>query len=94
VGFYLASVARGGQGSLQLEVKLFSGLEKHIPGARSGRSVKVDIIEHFNVRMLLERLGIPEKEVSIILVNGINKGLEEYLADGDCVSLIPLIDGG
>jgi molybdopterin converting factor small subunit len=81
---------------LQVEVRVFSGLEKLIPGARFGQPIKVDITEHFTVRMLLEHFNIPEKEVFIILVNGVNKGkgLNEELVAGDQVSLFPPVGGG
>ena len=81
---------------MQVEVRVFSGLEKLIPGVRFGQPIKVDITEHFTVRMLLEHFNIPEKEVFIILVNGVNKGkgLNDKLVAGDQVSLFPPVGGG
>ena len=79
---------------MQVEVRVFSGLEKLIPGVRFGQPIKVDIKENFTARMLLKKLNISEKEVYIILVNGVNKGLDQYLADGDHVSLFPPVGGG
>jgi len=79
---------------LQVEVRVFSGLEKLIPGAHFGQPIKVDFAHHFTGRMLLKNLNIPAKEVYIILVNGVNKGLDEDLVDGDNVSLFPSVGGG
>ncbi|TEB10752.1 ThiS family protein [Pelotomaculum sp. FP] len=79
---------------MHLEVRVFSGLEKHIPGARFGQPIKVNITEHFTCRMLLDKLNIPEKEVFIVLVNGVNKALDDALADGDRISLFPPVGGG
>jgi molybdopterin converting factor small subunit len=79
---------------LQVEVKVFSGLEKLIPGARFGQPIKVDITERFTIRTLLKNLNIPEKDVYIILVNGVNKVLDETLADGDRIALFPPVGGG
>ena len=79
---------------MQLEVRVFSGLEKLIPGTRFGQPIKVDITEHFTCRLLLDNLNLPEKEVFIILVNGVNKALDDALADGDRVSLFPAVGGG
>jgi molybdopterin synthase sulfur carrier subunit len=67
---------------LKIEVRVFSGLENYIPGAR------------FTARMLLEKLNIPEKEVFTILVNGSHKGLDDVLCNGDRVSLFPPVGGG
>lgn len=79
---------------MHLEVRMYSGLEKLMPGARFGQPIQVNVTEHFTCRMLLDRLNIPEKEVFIVLVNGINKGLDEELADGDQVALFPAVGGG
>lgn len=79
---------------MQLEVRVFSGLEKLIPGACFGQPIKVDITKHSTCRMLLKNLNIPEKEVFIILVNGVSKALDDGLADGDRVALFPSVGGG
>lgn len=79
---------------MHLEVRMYSGLEKLIPGARFGQPIKVNFTEYPTCRMLLNKLGIPEKEVFIILVNGLNKTLDDVLADGDRVSLFPPVGGG
>jgi molybdopterin converting factor small subunit len=79
---------------LQVELKVFGGLEKLIPGVRFGQPVRIDITEHFTVRTLLKKLNISEQEVYIILVNGLNKGLDEPLTDGDHVSFFPPVGGG
>jgi len=46
------------------------------------------------VRDLIDELRIPVNLLGIVLVNGIHAGVEDLLADGDTVSLLPFIDGG
>ncbi|OPZ72526.1 MAG: ThiS family protein [Firmicutes bacterium ADurb.Bin456] len=79
---------------MKIEVRVFSGLEKFIPGARFGKPMSVDITEHFTGRMLLEKLNIPEKEVFTILVNGSHRDPGDVFNDGDRVSLFPPVGGG
>lgn len=79
---------------MQVEVRVFSGLEKLIPGARFGHPIKIDVTEPFTVRMLLKKFNISEKDVHLILVNGVNKGFDESLVEGDTVSLFPPVGGG
>lgn len=79
---------------MQVELKVFSGLEKLIPGARFGRPMKIEVTEPFTVRILLKKFNISEQDVHLILVNGINKGLDESLVEGDQVSLFPPVGGG
>jgi len=78
---------------LQIEVRLFSGLESCVPGAKFGQPIKVEVTENFNGRMLLEKLNIPEKMAYSLFVNGINKSFETVFSEGDRVSIFPPVGG-
>jgi len=84
----------GGGAYLKVEVRLFSGLEKCIPGTKFGQPILVEITNNFNGRALLEKLDIPEKMVFTILVNGVHKDPEEIFSDGDRVAIFPPVGGG
>ncbi len=43
---------------------------------------------------LLARLGLPEAEVGVLLVNGRDASFDQGLRDGDRVTIIPPIGGG
>ena len=72
-----------------IKVKLFANL-------REGRKKEVDFefFEGINGRYILKTLNIPEKQVSIFLVNGRDKSLEEPLSNGDVVVIFPPVGGG
>lgn len=46
------------------------------------------------VRHIVGELGIPDTEVGIIFINGRNADLDQALAEGDTLSLFPLVGGG
>ncbi len=46
------------------------------------------------VKDILEKLGVPEKDVKNIIINGRRRGLDHHVADGDRVALFPPIAGG
>ncbi|MFZ5799549.1 MAG: MoaD/ThiS family protein [Desulfobulbus sp.] len=46
------------------------------------------------VRDIVEELGIPAPEVGIIFINGRNADMDQALAEGDNLSLFPLVGGG
>ncbi|HBI15523.1 MAG TPA: molybdopterin synthase sulfur carrier subunit [Desulfobulbaceae bacterium] len=46
------------------------------------------------VRHIVEALGIPDPEVGIIFINGRSGGMDQALAEGDTLSLFPLVGGG
>jgi len=72
-----------------IKVKLFANL-------REGRKKEVnfEFFEGINGRYILKTLNIPEKQVSIFLVNGRDKSLEEPLSNGDVVAIFPPVGGG
>lgn len=79
---------------MQVEVRVFCGLESCIPGARFGEPIPVDITKGFSGRMLLEKLNIPEEKAFSFLVNGVHKPFEVILSDGDRISIFPPVGGG
>ncbi len=79
---------------MQVDVKIFGGLEKCISGIKFGQPVSVDITEGFTGKMLLEKLSIPDEKVFTFLVNGLAKSIDDILSDGDCISIFPPLGGG
>lgn len=47
-----------------------------------------------NVQSVIDDLNIPASLLGIILINGIHAQAETILADGDTLTLLPLLDGG
>lgn len=79
---------------MEVEVRVFSGLESYIPGVTFGQAIPVEITEGFTGRELLKKINIPEDKVFTFLVNGVHKNLEVILSDGDRVSIFPAVGGG
>jgi molybdopterin converting factor small subunit len=74
---------------MQVEVRLFAVF-------RQGRfnRTEMDLPEGTPLRDLILQLEIPEKEVSLPLVNGQYSPLDRVLAAGDVVALFPAVGGG
>jgi len=72
-----------------VEVRLFATF-------REGRfkNRRLDLPGGTSVGALLSQLGIQEKEMGILLVNGGNATVHKKLAANDVVSIFPLIAGG
>jgi molybdopterin converting factor small subunit len=70
-------------------VKVYATLRKHTDGEGT-----LYIDEAATVKEILYKLGIPEKDVKNIIVNGRRRGLDHLLADGDRVAFFPPIAGG
>lgn len=79
---------------MQVEVRVFCGLEKCIPGARFGQPLTVEMPDGTTGYGLLEILNIPRENAFSLLVNGAHQDFNEVLAEGDRVSIFPPVGGG
>lgn len=74
---------------MQVTIKLFATL-------RQGR-FDIDIIDlppGTLVGEVVARLGIPEKEVTLIFINGRHGDFASELHDGDSLAMFPPVGGG
>lgn len=79
---------------MQVEVRLYCGLESCVPGTTFGQPLMVEITGNFSGRDLLKKINVPEEKAFVLLVNGLHKNLDVILSDGDRVSIFPAVGGG
>lgn len=72
-----------------IEVRVFATLRK-------GRDkiIMMDADTVSCARDIIQKLDIPEEEVSILLINGFHQKPESLVKDGDIVALFPPVGGG
>lgn len=76
---------------MEVRVKLMSLFEEYQKGYPDGR---VTLEEGATVLDLVQQLGIPEKLVRILTVNGKQGNLQTGLSEGDTIFLFPPSFGG
>ena len=72
-----------------IEVRVFATL-------REGRD-KISMLQPEGIATagdVLRLLGIPEQEVSILLINGFHSKSDDSVKDGDILALFPPVGGG
>ena len=74
---------------MQVTVKLFA----HFRTNRFNSEVRT-IAPGTTVGAIVTELAIAEEEVGVILINGRHGRLDQSLAEGDILSLFPLVGGG
>ena len=74
---------------MQVTVKLFA----HFRNNRFNNEIK-PIAPDTTVGAIVNGLAIPEEEVGVIPINGRHASLDQTVADGDTLSLFPLVGGG
>jgi hypothetical protein len=78
--------------TLEIQLRLYEELNDHLAPELRKRRFSYPLNGITNVRELLSRLGVPEDEVEIVLINGESAALSDRLAPGDSVSLYPVFE--
>ncbi|AMK11584.1 MoaD/ThiS family protein [Pseudodesulfovibrio indicus] len=73
-----------------IEIKCFATLAKFLP--ENAADYPVEPGE--TVASLIRKLGIPEKEVTLMFVNALRSAPDSEVKDGDRVGLFPPVGGG
>ena len=79
---------------MQVRVKLFATLSRHVPGAKPGVSFEADVPDAATLDDLVKRLSLPAAEVKVVFVNGRARPLDWRLGAGDEIGVFPPIGGG
>jgi molybdopterin converting factor small subunit len=78
---------------MEIRLRLHWGLGRYLPHSPTKR-IKLILPEKISIDELLEKHGIPEVEVGIVVVNGYLAGRDRTLSDQDDVHLYPPLEGG
>lgn len=79
---------------MEVEVRVFCGLESCMPGAKFGQPIAVEVPAGSDGFTLLASLKIPGEKAFSFLVNGVHKGFDSILSEGDRISIFPPVGGG
>lgn len=74
---------------MEIKVRLFATLREG-----RGKEIYVDLSDSIDTNEIISKLDIPLKEVSILLINGLDGKLDRKLQVGDIVSIFPPVGGG
>ncbi len=80
---------------MQVFTRLYASLQRFAPaGTQLGESFTLNLTQG-TLQEVISRLGIPENEASIVLVNGLRQqDLDQKLHPDDLVVIFPPIGGG
>lgn len=73
-----------------IELKCFATLAEYLP--ENSQDYPVEPGE--TIRSLVAKLGIQEKDVTIMFINALRSDLDSAIKDGDRVGLFPPVGGG
>lgn len=73
-----------------IEIKLFATLTKFLP--KNSKDYPID--EGETIRSLIEKLGVPEKDATLLFINSAKATLDSEIKDDDRVGIFPPVGGG
>jgi len=79
---------------MTVTVMLSAGLRDYAPGYRPAEGLSLELEQSLSAAALAEKIGLPEAEIKIVMINGRRAALDRILADGDRVGFFPAIAGG
>jgi molybdopterin converting factor small subunit len=79
---------------MALRLMLAATLRKYIPGYNGETGYEVSVEPASTVRDLCRQLRVPEKEVKLIMIDGVAAGWDSILTGNERVALFPPIGGG
>lgn len=79
---------------MEIRVKLFATLTRHVPNAHSGTQLVIDLAEGSTISDLIKKLQLPGSEIKVVFVNGRARSLDWPLNQRDEVGIFPPIGGG
>jgi len=77
-----------------VEVRLYANLQKYFPNVKNSEAMPVTLEDNATLTDLIAKLGIPTKEINMIIVNGKHEKEGYLIKNGDRVGIFPLIAGG
>lgn len=73
---------------------LSSTLRRYIPNYNSLEGVSLEGLEGRSLKEVLIKLGIPVREVKVVMIDGIHTDLDYVLKGGERIALFPAVGGG
>ena len=77
-----------------VEVRLYASLRRYYPELKGGEALSLALDDNVNLENLLDKLKVPRKEITIVMVNGQREAASYLLRDGDRIGVFPLVAGG
>ena len=79
---------------MKATIVCFGALRDQLPEGAIGNRARIEFQEGSTAREVAELLGIPERSLHVVLINGEQSREDAVLEDGDEVTLMPPFAGG
>lgn len=79
---------------MALQIFLAATLRRFVPDYNPEKGISLSVYSGTTVRDVAGLIGIPEKEVKIVMINGIHSSMDHVLNGDERVAFFPAVGGG
>ena len=84
---------------MQLTIKLYAGLERHLPENAESNAITMVIAYHASVNDIIRLCHVPLDQAHLVLRNGAyvhpgQRDMPDFFTDGDTLAIWPPVAGG
>ena len=82
---------------MKITLKLFATLAEYLPATATRNAVTLEVAETTTPNQLIARFSLPEREVHLVLVNGVywaSEARDTPLQPADVLAIWPPVAGG
>ncbi len=79
---------------MQVEIRVFATLRQYVPDMPLHSSYLMEVEEGLTLAQIRDRLGLPEKEVKLVMRNFRQADFDEAVHPGDRIAFMPAAAGG
>jgi molybdopterin synthase sulfur carrier subunit len=79
---------------MQVEVRVFATLRRHLPELQVGGALRMEVGSGTTLATLRDELGLPPQEVKLVIRNHLQADWNDTIQDGDRIAFVPAIAGG
>ncbi len=79
---------------MQVEIRVFATLRQYVPDMPLHSSYEMEVEEGVSLAHIRDQLGLPEKEVKLVMRNFRQADFDEVAKPGDRIAFLPAAAGG
>ncbi|PTL36203.1 molybdopterin synthase sulfur carrier subunit [Candidatus Methylomirabilis limnetica] len=79
---------------MKIEVALYATLSQYLPKGSQSHKATMECADGVTVGQVIDQLGIPKPQPTMVLINGLHAGEDTPLKEGDLLALFPPLAGG
>ena len=79
---------------MRIKVKLIAIYREFLPPGTTGNTAELDVEDDATIESIMNQLGVPVDDTSVIVLNGLTVPLDTHPSAGDTITAFSAVAGG